>query len=249
MKLCAEPMDLARRVAASALAGVALLAGPALAGDRALLEVIGYSEDGRYFAFEQFGVQDGAGFAYSHIFVVDLVSDSWVDGTPVRIQADSEDTTLATIRDSARQQAADELETLEIATPAETLALLGDGVPGADGQSLRFGLPGYGLADARGDYQLELETFATTGPLPCQEWFSTEPLGFGLALVDAGQTTPLHADDSLPESRGCPQAYRIYGVVVPFNAQDLTAGVALIAVYPGGFEGPDRRFVAVPLAN
>jgi hypothetical protein len=25
--------------------------------------------------------------------------------------------------------------------------------------------------------------------------------------------------------------------------------VAIVAVYPGGFEGPDRRFIAVPLGD
>ena len=44
--------------AASALLA-ASLAGPALAGDAANFNPLGFSEDGRYFAFEEFGIQDG----------------------------------------------------------------------------------------------------------------------------------------------------------------------------------------------
>ena len=42
------------RLAASALA-LTLAAIPALAGDRALIDYIGYSPDAKYFAFEEFG--------------------------------------------------------------------------------------------------------------------------------------------------------------------------------------------------
>jgi predicted secreted protein len=62
----------------------------ARAGDAAGREVIGFSPDGRYFAFEQYGVQDGSGFAYSDIMVIDATSDAWVVGTPVRKRADDE---------------------------------------------------------------------------------------------------------------------------------------------------------------
>ena len=67
---------------AAASAGLALLlAAPAVAGDRALADFIGFSEDGRYFAFEEYGVQDGSGFPYSTIYVIDLTDDT---GCPAR---------------------------------------------------------------------------------------------------------------------------------------------------------------------
>ena len=59
------------------LCALMLLATPAFAGDRALVDIIGYSENANYFAFEEFGIQDGSGFAYSNIYVVDLETDSW----------------------------------------------------------------------------------------------------------------------------------------------------------------------------
>ncbi len=68
-----------RRALAALLLSV--VAGSAQAADGAQSRPIGFSPDRRYFAFEQYGVQDGSGFAYSDIFVIDLSNDSWVKGS------------------------------------------------------------------------------------------------------------------------------------------------------------------------
>jgi predicted secreted protein len=62
----------------------------ARAGDAATRDIIGFSPDGRYFAFEQHGIQDGSGFPYAEIFVIDAAEDRWVPGTPIRKRADDE---------------------------------------------------------------------------------------------------------------------------------------------------------------
>ncbi len=234
------------RLGASLLAMLAL-AAPAMAGDRALVDIIGYSEDARYFAFEEFGIQDGSGFAYSSIYIVDLSTDSWVVGTPIREQADDEGMSLSQIRAEVQLQAAEDLADFGIDMPAEYAALLGDGAPDTDGRSLRFGSPGYGPGEVSGDYELRLSSFPTTAAAPCAEWFSVDPMGYQLVIADTGGERLIHRDGPLPRSRGCPVTYRIYGVVLPFNAGSISDAVALISVYPGGFEGPDRRFIAVPL--
>jgi len=228
---------------------VALLAlvTPVAAGDRALIDVIGYSGDARYFAFEEFGIQDGSGFPYSNLYIVDLTTDSWVVGTPVRKQASDESVPLGEVRAQVRAEAEDKLESLGINVPAEYAALIGDGAPGLDGQTLRFGTPGYEPGAVSGNYELRLSTFPATSAAPCSEWFSAEPLGYQLIIADSGSERLIHRDGALPRSRGCPLAYRLYGVVVPFQARSIGDAVALISVYPGGFEGPDRRFIAVPL--
>src|SRR5262245_14136735 len=88
------------RRAASAVFALILLALPTLAGDRALIEFLGYSPDGKYFAFEQFGIQDGSGHAYSEIQVIDLVADKWTYGSPflARATEDNPDRPLAELR-------------------------------------------------------------------------------------------------------------------------------------------------------
>jgi predicted secreted protein len=233
-----------------ALAVLAAAAAPALAGDRSLAEVIGYSPDGRYFAFEELGIHDGSGLAYSTIFVLDLEADAWVGGTPIRVRAEAEEQRLPAIRAEATAKAAEALAQFGIEKPAEVLAMIGDGaVDGGDGTRLGFGLPGYQAGRVAERYELRLTSFPATAPSPCKAWFGAEPLGYELVLVEGEEEQIIHRDDRLPESRGCPLAYRLYGVVVPFDAGSLEDAVALISVYPGGFEGPDRRFVAVPLEH
>lgn len=233
-----------------ALACVATLLGaaPALAGDRALIEPIGYSADAQYFAFEEFGISDGAGFAYSNIYVVDVQNDAWVLGTPIRVLADKEDTTLAAIRQRSRALAAPQLADFGLDTPAELVAMSGDGALDGDSSSLHFGVPSFVAPGAvSGDYLLRLSSFDVASSLPCKEWFDSAPLGFALTLSDEQGDRVIHRDDTLPRSRACPMTYRLYGVALPFGATSIGAGVALVSVFPHGFEGPDRRFLAVPL--
>src|SRR3569623_2179523 len=76
------------RVFAAAVAALMILVVPALAGDRALFIFIGYSQDGNYAAFEEFGEWDGVGGYYSHIYIVNLSDDSWVKGSPYLVDPD-----------------------------------------------------------------------------------------------------------------------------------------------------------------
>lgn len=237
---------LARRGAASALISLGFLVSPALAGDRALIDFIGYSEDYRYFAFEEFGIQDGSGFAYSNVYVVDLSTDSWVVGSPIRVQAEDETRTLAAVRDEALEKAHDFVAEFDLTIPVDLVATLGDGVSG-DAKTLEFGAPSYNRGEVIGGYTLELATFSAEAASPCQDWFGSAPLGHELRITDGGNERLVHRDGALPRSRGCPMDYRLYGVAMPFNEPAISHAVAIISVYPGGFEGPDRRFIAVPL--
>ncbi|KKB76390.1 hypothetical protein VW29_20170 [Devosia limi DSM 17137] len=232
------------RLGASLVALLGLVA-PTWAGDRASIDLLGFSEDGRYFAFEEFGIQDGSGFAYASIYLIDLDNDRWVAGTPIKVQADTEQATLHAIRSEALAQFAGQIEQHAIHEPAEFLAVNGDGVPEADGSALRFAGVGFmGPGTVQGDHRLALETFALPSA-KCEAYTDNEILGFALS-VDGKE---LHRDTSLPASRGCALAYRIYGVAVPYPGWSIEGGVALISVYPHGFEGPDRRFLAVPLGK
>ena len=243
-------VDMARRVARrliGLIGALVMLVVPAWAGDRALIEIIGYSRDSHYLAFEEFGIQDGSGFAYSNVYVVDLSEDNWVVGTPIRKLADSEETPLLEVRKDARDKAGETLATLGIDAPAQVLSMAGDGAPDMDGQSLRFGLPGYGNDAVIGDYTLRLSTQDAQAMTPCNAWFGTSAIGFSLSVADGNETRMVHEDQTLPRSRGCPVSYRIYAVLAPWTDEPLPHAVALISIYAQGFEGPDRRFLAVPL--
>lgn len=239
-----------KRVWAGAVAGLSMVAAsmaPAVAGDRSLIDYVGFSEDFRYFAFEEFGIQDGSGFAYSNIYVVDLTSDSWVIGTPIRVQADSDTRSLADVRKEAMERAGDHVSEFKIDVPVETAAMIGDGVPGIDAQSLTFGTPGYVPGSVSGNYTLSLTQFEAKAVSPCDEWFGIQAKGYQLDIADGGAGRLVYRDGGLPRSRGCPTDYRLYSVVMPYTQTTLAKAVAIVSYYPAGFEGPDRRFLAVPL--
>ncbi len=237
----------------SALIGamaLAMSAGVARAGDTALMEPIGYSDNLRYFAFEEFGVQDGSGFAYSSIYMIDLAQDRWVVGTPVRIIAETEQETLASVRDRVHEDASVRLVDLGIEVPAHLLVANGDGALDADASTLSFGLPAPGAPmEPDGRYQLQLEQFPAESGAPCTDWFGERAVGFMLKLTDYAPMRDVHRDGVLPRSRGCPVHYRIHSVYVPFGSHNIASAVALISVYAHGYEGLDRRFIAVALAK
>lgn len=221
----------------------------ALAGDRAAFNPIGYSPDGRYFAFEQYGIQDGSGFAYSEIFVIDLETERFAGGAPIRQRASDETTALAQIRGQAMEAAAEGFSETGIAEPAHMVALHGDGELDGDRKTLAFGFPGFGIDEVFERFELSLETFPASSPADCSLWSDQPVMGFALRLAGAGETTELHRDETLPASRNCAADYSLYAVVQPRAAYDLDAAVAVVSVYAQGFEGPDRRFIGIPLGR
>lgn len=246
------------RLAASFFGFLALLAFviPAWAGDRAGIDFIGFSENGGFFAFEEFGIQDGSGFAYANLYVLDLAKDAWVKGTPIDVRVEDESHTIASVRAQALGQARPVLDRLGIGHPIDILAFKGDGALDNDDQTLRFGRPGYGMAAPDQIYALSLSTISDgIDPPECASWGESHVAGFALTLSVDGKSNEVYRDRNVPESRGCPQGYRLYAVVTPFDdlaafAPDLTeVMIAIVSVYSMGFEGPDRRFIAVPLGQ
>lgn len=239
--------------AASALLAASLLAlsvAPAIAGDAANFDPIGFSEDGRTFAYEEYGIQDGSGFPYDSIYVVDLIEDKWV-GSPVRVRLDDETASLPAARKQAMEQAKGMLDKAALTTPAEILLLNANGEVGANGTEVAFGMFGNGLDDVRDTFKLSLATFDSTSTEPCASYGMEDPVqGFALTLADeAGNGAEIYRDEAVPASRGCVSDYRIHAVLSPFPAGvSASPMVAVVSVYSLGFEGPDRRFVTVPIA-
>lgn len=223
---------------------------PAWAGDRAALNIIGYSTDGRYFAFEEYGVQDGSGFAYANGFVIDLTTDQWVKGMPIRVQADTEERPIQSVRAEVLGKLQRYIARFDITHPADLIAMIGDGIADDDGTALDFGAIGFmGPGSTQGEYHLKLDTFDIAANDTCRP-FEGDPLrGFALSLTSVDGTVELHRDTILPASRRCTLTYRLYGVAVPFPGWSIEGGVAIVSAYSYGFEGPDRRFLVVPLGH
>jgi predicted secreted protein len=226
--------------------GVACL--PALAGDAAELEILGFSHDGGVFAFEEYGVQDGSGFPYANRYYVDTATDEFLKGTPVRVRLEDDGASL----DTARQQARDKGE--KIVPQAELAANRGitaglNPVTELSADPTRMVVnprPIFAPVDAPLEFRLEE---IALNNLPGMETCNSqgEINGFRLLRIEArdgGATKLLHEDKAIPKSRGCPNGYRIGGVQT-FSMDGLSAYAVLIAVRQYGFEGPDWRWIAV----
>jgi predicted secreted protein len=232
-----------------ALSALAICATGASAGTTADSRILGFTPNGDVFAFEEFGIQDGSGFPFSTIYVIDTKSDAWVPGTPFRVRIDEDSAPLSKARAQARQQAAPLLGKIVLEDRALTLAASPLGEFGADPVRLGFGepLPSNPLADITRRYEASLDIYYADSPgQDCVTYIGDRPQAFRLKIrnLSSGTEAVLHEDSQIPASRGCPITYRISEVVVP-DSYPANTVVVLISVFTPGFEGPDRRFLAV----
>ncbi|MEP6827568.1 MAG: DUF2259 domain-containing protein [Aestuariivirga sp.] len=227
------------------------------AADGAELNILGFSADKHYFAFEQFGIQDGSGFAYSDIFVIDLKRDQWLPQSPIHVQAKDEGQAI----DAIRKQSALKYQPLEkayaISMPPQLLARNAATEVIEDRKTIAFDRwylssqfgstpqASAGLQEIR--YQLTLSEKPLPRPQNCPEDMG-DFTGFTLNLQRAQPQTDrtVFADASLPSSRGCPLGYDIEAVVGGFGDKATDQLVAIVGVYSLGFEGKDLRYIAVP---
>lgn len=227
------------------LAGVSLFAAYAAhAGDAAELNVLGFSADGKLFAFEEFGIQDGSGFAYANRFYIDTTTDKFVADTPVRVQMEDESVGLPVARDKARERGEKIAKDADLAANRGHLAGF-NAVTEISADPHRMAVnprPVFPPIDPQMVFRLEeislgeIERCPGIGPVK----------GFKLVQVgEGGKTTVLQEDKDVPTSRGCPTGYRIGGVQTFFVPGGSMAYAVLVTVIRHGFEGPDHRWVAV----
>lgn len=229
--------------------GVAFAASPALAGDRAVANFIGFSSDARYFAFEEYGIESDSGLAYSNVHLIDLSADPWQEGKRVSsIAKDGEGSEdLTAVRAETSRKAAPLVAEHNIVVPAEIAALNGDGEPDRDPAriSVIYPVPSWGTVTKT--YTLAVTFFSMPAAADCTPETQGVPQGYELRISSDLAETVLHRDDGvLPATRGCPQFYALYAVVIPGIGATKERGVAILSYYPSGFEGASRRFLAVP---
>jgi predicted secreted protein len=233
---------------AGLLAGLTMsfMADLASAGDTASLNVLGYSPDGKVFAFEEYGVSDGAGFPYSNIYFIDIIEDKFLPDTPIRVHMEEEGP-LGKVRDMARSKAAALTAKYLLAdNPGVIVAYNPPSEIDSDPGKIRY----YRYVSAPPhDYTDTLVLKEKDFPISKDcAGFADSYKGFTLRLTEyQGQPMDkvLHDDASVPKSRLCPNEYRI-GAVVSSEIRDVTP-MAMILVGTYGFEGNDRRWIAVPV--
>ncbi len=232
----------------SALAAFVLSGSAAQAGDASTLDILGFTADARMFAFEEYGVQDGSGFPYANRFYIDVAGDKFMPGTPIRIRLETDGATVAQAREQARAKGQ------AVAPDAVLEAHRGDTVGAnaiteisADPHRMTVNpRPVFPPVSDALEFRME-HVGVDKYPEFCRDT-GGGMVGFRLSMtvLVAGQTArTLHEDTSVPQSRGCPLAYRI-GAVQTFYPEDGEPSFAVLVAIQGiGFEGPDHRWMAV----
>lgn len=243
----------------------------AIAADALALKILGFSPDGRYFAFQQYGPQWDASRIYAEVFVIDASQDRFVAGVPLRVGVDMKDDTtednfgpqFKAFEATVRKRAASLISTHKIAKPGVVLASATDARAGEYSSGSDMPAAGAGLATlsakhpALGDLNFKLETRTADWPKTsrlgthktatscAQEMDPEKGVVFRLTLERGGHSIVLHDDKTIPASRHCVSGYGI----VEIHAFDRPDGkvtlAAILGMHTRGFEGSDRVFLAV----
>ena len=241
-------MTMFRKTAVALLASLCSTAS-AWAGDFSTFQALGFSPDGKVYAFEEFGVQDGSGFPYSNVYFIDTEKDAYLPGTPIRVRIDDEAAGIAKARAESRDKAKALSDKYNVLSNPGVLAAfnpMGEG--GVDRNRIEY-LQHAVEPAVGGAFALTLEDIPLDMTDRCRDIAPDGIKGFRLKLVKndgATADTLVHEDKRVPESRNCAFSYQISGAVA-FNAFNLEpVHVALVLVRSIGFEGADGRWIAVP---
>lgn len=241
-------MGLARAAVAFAL--FVAFGSAAQASDGAALKVLGFSPDAKRFAFEQFGSQDGSGYPYSDLQVIDTTNGADIEGDLFRTLVETETGDVEIARKATNAKAKTVLDRLKISSrgmmlavnpairPSEELLAM-DVWPVLANEVSEMALP----ASRLGPGKIRIDQRPATSPYCSQ--IGEEAKAFTLSLVREGAAPlTLHADTDLPDSRVCSSTYGVAGVYLRAHPDGAFALVVIVSFYPRGFEGPDRRFLA-----
>lgn len=216
---------------------------PASAGDGAHPLPLGFSEDGRIFAFAEWGAEDGSGFAYASVYLIDLAADKWA-AKPVKIRHERDGASARLALVEALGKAEPALSGVGITQPARLVFARAPGLPEGATERHDITLQAYGLLAPQGRaYEAVLEPRVLAGG-DCGDVGFGAGKAAGFALRWGGAA--VHEDTKLPASRGCPTGYSLERIYMAEQAEGGYAA-ALIGVYRYGFEGPDLRHIALPL--
>ena len=225
------------------------LSTQALAGDYATLNFIGFSKDGKYLAFEEYGSQDGSGFPYSNIYFVDVVKNSFA-APQINITLQNETASEQQARSRAKLRAAASLRRFKIVNGNTGTMIISrvhndlavnnflSSEPEKT-ETINFAEI-VGSMYRQGNYDLILRPIEHKSK-ECEYAYQTV-YKFELTLKDKtdGDTVVLQRDTKLPASRSCPIDYAMqYAYLYDSYI------VVFVSTYSIGFEGPDMRYMAV----
>lgn len=224
------------------IAHLAVTAPQTVAADASDRAIIGFSMDASHFAFEEYGVQDGSGFPYANIYIINLKNDEWVRGSPIRVTVRDENATAHTARHQALTEAAPLIEKYGTVQPIKLLAsnAVGERVTSPHKMTFkRF----HNLSTL---WTVQLTEIDIEQPGECKPYSPVRGFALSAKIEGQGQAVEVYRDRKLPKSRGCPESYKLADVIA-FGESENAPVVVLVHKLTFGFEGRDARFIAVPV--
>ena len=218
----------------------------AMAGESAERRIIGFSADGTWFAFEEFGVADGTGAPYASIYIINTSTDSWAEGTPIRVNFGEQPAPVSKALAKARKIAAPILNRLAITEPGILLASKPVTMISANERRIDF----YRHMNNTGPAQ-KMAYVVKEIDFPDRDNCKTMEInekGFSLFATRGGSPLQeVYKDKRIPASRLCPMKYSISDIIEYSPPGKPVLHVVLIHMFHQGFEGPDLRYLAIPV--
>ena len=221
-----------------------LIASTAWSGDQAWFRMIGFSKDGEYAAWKMGGVQDGSGFQWVEMEILDtgsslqleryrFVWDEVVDELPDQGAVASVDLEMLDIcREYGIQPGS--YESPLVLHPVTDLGVSGD--------SVVFCLESYTPNYNSGEILMTLSLFSADVEQDYPEWFPP-PVTPVLHVMEDDATALFFSEELVQERFSLDFSYNI-AVVYRNPVVSNSLLVVLHSIRPG-FEGPDGRFRVV----
>ena len=237
-----------------------LLSKTALAGYVANLQDVGFSNNGKYFAFTTTGDNGMSDMTCRTTTFINTVRNEWV-GRPYRSCTFNEAEYGPEESRKMRKRFARASREVKRLTKKLRINFKNDGQQVITRGAFRYWRAA-GSADAEFSKQGESITFSNPGnntryrlrlskktinSAKCNEMmFSHPPAIFSLRMrnLQTKQSTPLQVDRRIPKTRGCPFHYRIQNVYTHKRGSGQVV-VALLQYFSPSIEGPDEIYLAV----
>ncbi len=213
--------------------------------------IYGFSTNGEYFAFAEYGVQAGSGAPFANIYIIAVERDAWVPGTPVRVHFGERPGPAGLALQEAEKLAAELFKKYDIAAAGKVVASNAARELVADARRLAFRPPRRARPHSGGQEVFELAEIDFPDSERCRQWGIDEK-GFALYFRRGLAAGEVHRDRRVPASRLCPARYELSDVVFhePPGAarapRDRGARyMVLVRYFRKGFEGLEGRYLAV----
>ncbi|MDK4734123.1 DUF2259 domain-containing protein [Rhizobium sp. CNPSo 3490] len=228
---------------AAALAG---LPGLSLAGDIASIQPIGFSADGKVFAFQEFGIKENSKTPYSETYFINTDGGQYLEGTPFRTELTDKDANLSKARRQNLTAARSQMDKYDLLTNPGLIAAFNPPTElGSPSKTLRYTTLAID-GPPKTPYTLSLGETPVPTPKECAT-VDKRVLGFSLQMIEKEGVPNRQAArqaTAVPAERTCSVEFRIGGAVVYQPEDGNQIHIALVLAFDAERNG---RWIAVPV--